>query len=252
MHKIPLDFEWDIKIPTFLVGHDRCLRLSSQLSIQQEIGEIQFEKGGLGCEQLVKLGWSFVITRLSSRIYRAPIFNERVKVVTWFRNTVGAQFFRCYQFLDSDRRPLIDSVSAFALIDFNTHKILRPSLFDDYNVSNQPERHNGCPDPKRIKIPESVRLSDHIRVGYTDIDYIGHLNNAVYADIICNAMPGGMEGKRITDFSISYLKEATEGEHIDIYTALSGGQSAKGQAWFEGKHERGRCFEAYVGFEKTD
>lgn len=243
---IPLDYKWDIKISSYHAGPDRRLRLSSQLRLQQEVGELQFEEGGLGCEQMVNRGWSFVITRLSSRIYRAPIFNEKVSLVTWFRNSAGAQFFRCYRFLDSEGRPLIDSVSAFALIDYSTHKILRPSLFDDFNVSEQPQRYNGCPDPKRIRIPGALEHSGRYRVEYSDIDYIGHMNNAVYADIICNVMPGGMRNKRVTGFSVSYVNEATEGENIDLYSALDNQQK---KAWFVGRHERGNCFEAFVSFE---
>ncbi len=245
-YPIPAEYTWDIKIPSYDVGRDRRLKLSSQLRLQQLVGELHFEQGGLGCEEVIKHGMSFVITRLNSRIYRAPILNESVRIVTWHRNSKGAQFFRCYQFLDNEGRPLIDSVSAFALIDFNTHKILRPSLFAQFNVNGQSDRCNGCPDPKRLIIPDIFKKTGVRQIRYSDIDYIGHLNNAVYADIICDAMPGGMEGKQITHLSISYINEAVEGDQIELFTSHDKSKEHQSRVWFAGQGKSGRCFEARV------
>ena len=248
-YPIPTEFVWDINIPSYDVGADRRLKLSSQLRLQQLIGELHFEQGGLGCEEVIKHGMTFVITRLNSRIYRAPLLNESVRIVTWHRNSKGAQFFRCYQFLDSQGTPLIDSVSAFALIDFKTHKILRPSYFAQFNVNCEIDRYNGCPDPKRLIIPDNLIKTGVRQIRYSDIDYIGHLNNAVYADIICDAMPGGMCDKLITQFSISYINEAVEGEQIELFTSIDEDKEHENTAWFVGQGKNARCFEARVNYE---
>ena len=46
--------------------------------------------------------------------------------------------------------------------------------------------------------------------------------------------------------SVSYVKEAIEGEHIDLYTAIDNDRK---KAWFVGRHGRGTCFESCVWFE---
>jgi medium-chain acyl-[acyl-carrier-protein] hydrolase len=241
--KIPADYTWKIKISSYDVGQDRKLRLSSQLKLQQEVGELHFEEGGLGFEELVRNGMSFVITRTRSKIYRAPHLNEQVTLSTWHRNSKGAQFFRCYQFFDSLGNPLIESVSAFALVDPQTHKILRPTVFSQYAVTEQPKHLNNCPDPARINLPENLNESGLREVRWSDIDYNGHLNNAVYADIITDTIPVPMREHEITEFSIAFINEALEGEKIALKTALN-----SEQLWVTGEHQRGRCFEANVKF----
>ena len=99
-----------------------------------------------GLEELVRNGLAFVITRTNSVIYRRPEFNQEIRLTTWHRSSKGVQFFRCYQFTVK-RQPLIESVSAFVLVDPDTHKILRPR-FSSFAVTEQPDRLNGCPDPE--------------------------------------------------------------------------------------------------------
>ncbi|HCA31181.1 MAG TPA: hypothetical protein DEP23_17340 [Ruminococcaceae bacterium] len=246
-YPIPLDYTWDIQIPSFDVGEDRKLRLSSQLRLQQEVGERHFEQGGLGFEELMRHGLTFVITRTNSIIYRAPQLSQAVRLTTWHRSSKGVQFFRCYNFYDQDGKPLIESVSAFALVDPETHKILRPSVFSQYAVTQQPDRLNHCPDPGKLSLPKDLQDAGGHKVGWSDIDYNGHLNNAVYADIITDAMPKQMRTRDISGFSISFLNEALEGEEIRLKTGIQQ-HDREDTAWISGDHTRGRCFDACIRF----
>ena len=53
-HEIPPDYRWNIKISSFDVGQDKRLKLSGQLRLQQEVGELHFGGGGLGYESYEK------------------------------------------------------------------------------------------------------------------------------------------------------------------------------------------------------
>lgn len=244
-YNVPLDYTWNIKISSFDVGQDRRMKLSSILKYQQEVGEIHFGIGGLGFEELVRNGMAFVITRTRAKINRMPLLNEHLSLTTWHRNSKGAQFFRCYRYSDTSGNPLIESVSAFALVDPETHRILRPSEFLRFGVSTQPGRINGCPDPDKIQIPENLIHAGIRRVGWSDIDYNGHLNNTVYADIVADCLPRELRGIEVSEFSINFLSEALEGEEISLKTFA---EMETKQFWLAGDHQRGRCFEASVNF----
>lgn len=244
-HEIPPDYRWNIKISSFDVGQDKRLKLSGQLRLQQEVGELHFGGGGLGYEELRKNGLSFVITRTRSIIRRAPRLNEQISLTTWHRNSKGAQFFRCYVFSDSAGAPLIQSVSSFALVDPKTHKILRPREFSRFAVTEQPDRLNGCPDPEKIALPDNLTETGVREIRWSDIDYNGHLNNAVYADIIADVIPAFVRGYEISEFCIAFVSEAFEGEKIAPRTGFD--QTSK-RLWVSGEHRRGRCFEACLKF----
>lgn len=242
-YNVASDYTWELKIASYDAGRDKRLRPSNQLKLQQEVGELHLGAGGLTWEEFYRHGMVFVLTRLNSVIHRAPLLDEKVWLRTWHRDSKGAQFYRCYQFLDAAGQPLIESVSAFALVDPLEHKLLRPEVFEQFGVGVQPERKNGCPDPGRLRPPAELAPAGTRRVYWSDTDYNGHLNNTVYADILCDFFPGGMAGKRITGFSIAFLKEAMEGEELAISTC-----SAGGEAWISAIHDRGTCFEARVSF----
>lgn len=242
-YPVPKDYTWSLKIASYDVGQDSRLKLSAQLRMQQEAGELQLGKGGLGFEELISNGMAFVITRTNSLIYCTPRLNQHIKLVTWHRCSKGAQFFRCYRFLDENDQILIDSVSAFALVDPETHKILRPSLFSQYAVTQQPDRFNSCPDPEKLVSPDGLLPAGGHDVGWSDIDYNGHMNNTIYADIICNTIPAGMRGRRIAGFTISYLHEALEGERIGLKTGVS-----QDEVLVFGETQRGACFEGMVKY----
>ncbi|MCI9413867.1 MAG: hypothetical protein HFJ79_01645 [Clostridiales bacterium] len=251
LYNIPLDYTWELKIASYDAGRDRRLRPSNQLKLQQEVGELHLGGGGLDYAEFYRHGMVFVLTRLKSVIHRAPLLDEKVWLRTWHRDSRGAQFYRCYQFLDENGTPLIESVSAFALVDCVTHKLLRASAFDQFGVASQTDRTNGCPDPAKIRLPEGMEAAGRRQIYWSDTDYNGHLNNTVYADFLCDFMPGGMEGKRLTGFTVAFLREALEGETLDIAAKEIPGSEASGRSgevFLCGDHDRGRCFEAWASF----
>lgn len=245
-YTIAPDYTWDIRINSFEAGPDCRLRLSNQLKLQQEVGELHLSEGGLDYNELYRHGMVFVLTRTHSRIHRAPVMGETVHLHTWHRDSKGAQFFRCYQFLDGEGHSLIDSVTAFALVDVQTHKLLRPSVFQEFGLGEQPERRGACPDPVKWKLPAGLSPAGQRVVRWSDIDCNGHLNNTVYADIACDVLPGGMSGRYVSEFSIAFVHEAVEGETLSLVNGVVGEGDDKVH-WVAGDLPDGRrCFEAQL------
>lgn len=83
--------------------------------------------GGLGYQVLCDAGMAFLLTRTNSVVHRAPALNEEVALRTWAPGTRGAQFYRCYEFLDKAGEKLIESVTAFALVDVRDHRLRAPT-----------------------------------------------------------------------------------------------------------------------------
>ena len=134
-------------------------------------------------------------------------------------------------------------MTAFALVDVRDHRLLRPEAFEPYGLITQPERRGACPDPAKWKQPDDMKpAGDHV-VRWSEVDWNGHLNNTIYANYLCDYLPGGMRGKRLTGFSIAFVKEAVEGETLHMTAALR-----DGEAFVTGAHTRGVCFDARLSF----
>lgn len=246
-YAVPDEYNWKIKVSSFDVGLDRRLKLSCQLKLQQEVGELQLDTGGLGYEKLYSLGLIFVLTHLNTVIYRAPVFGEDIRLLTWNRGARGAQYYRCYRFLDGADQTLIDSMTAFALVDAATHKLLRPSEFNRFGVKEFADRPTTCPVPGHLKLPGKLQPAGERTIRWSDIDYNGHLNNSVYADIACDALPGGMRHKRITGMSVSFVHEALEGDRMRLESAAMPSDHGF-EGWISGHLGEQRCFSACIRY----
>lgn len=238
---IPREFSQELTITSFDSDRERRLRLSSQMKLQQEIGELHLMAGDLPYAKLYdEMGKVWVLTRTHAVIKKAPIFEETVNLTTWSKQIKGAQFFRSYEFTDMNGEVMISAISSFALVDAVTHEVLRPSELDDkVEFSCIPEREQICSLPSRVKISGENVGSYKRELRYTDIDYNHHLNNTVYCDFIVDYCPVDLSKIKIDEFEINYLKEGMLGDTLTIDVYQDGNT-----LFYEGKHDRGCCFTA--------
>lgn len=239
-------YEWNVRIESYMVGPDRLLRPSYQLKLQQEVGERHFVEAGLGYEALLREGIVFVLARLRTVILRAPRLEENIRLQTWHRQTKGAQFLRCYRFLSEEGEVLIDSVSAFTLVDAVEHKLLRPTVFDRFGIEGSDRTVEHCPDPARLRPSLPLTPVGEHTVRWSEIDFNGHLNNTEYADLVCDHAPEGMAGRRITELQLVYHRKAREGQVLSL-SACDDGDAV----WMQGITDAGRCFDARIQYVKA-
>lgn len=243
MNHFPLEVAWDTVVATYDADRERRLKLSSQMKMQQEVGEMHLQQCGLPYQALFAKGMVWVLTRSRAVLYRQPLLESRIHITTWEKESRGAQFYRCYRFTDETGALLIDACSAFAMVDCTTHTPLRPKAFHELcNVENK-EKETTCPRPEKLRLPAQMEPAGRRTVRYSDIDYNGHLNNTIYADLLCDFLPGGMQGRTLREFGLQYCSEAVEGDTLAIYTG-----EAEGLVYLAGDHDRGRCFEGFLRF----
>ena len=246
-----MTFKQELHIPSYAVGADNRLRLSALLQLQQEIGERQMDEHGMSFSVLRARGIAFVVTRLRSHVTRLPEMGEKVIFTTWHRDIKGVQFFRCYTMTDEQGNPLIDSVTAFALVDTEHHRLLRPDALADLGWPNQPDCVNNCPDPGREVPPPLVEVAA-FRPRWSELDPNGHVNNTRYADYLCDNIPSGMDRKRVTDLYIRFDKEIRPDDRLSVSAAEERWQDdtkTGGVAWVCGAHARGDAFVAKLCYE---
>ena len=245
----PKQYEYPVRVTSFDADKLRRVKLSSVLKFQQEAGELHLREGGLPYEQMYDDGMIFVTLRSVVKFYKRPVMDDSLIETTWHRDNRGVQFYRSYQFHSPDGELLMEGTSSFALIDPHTRKLLRPKVFMEYGIKTQPERVPGVEDPKKLKLPEEkLALAGERVIRYSDIDYNGHLNNTVYADILMDYLPENLRDGWMDCFTICFMEEALEGDKLSIFTAQEQDEEGKTIVWMRGKGEDGTCFEAQAVF----
>jgi acyl-ACP thioesterase len=108
------------------------------------------------------------------------------------------------------------------MMDCNTRKIVRPN--DVAGVEGflyNTELENSCENPAKIKVPSEVSCMCNRTARFSDIDFNGHVNNTVYADIMCDALPEDYQKRVPKSFEINYVNEVLQGEHLEILAFVS-------------------------------
>lgn len=207
-------FGYDTEIEFYDVDMKHRMKLASLLRLFARLAGEDYTERGMSHVFLRERGYIFLVSKVAYKIFRMPRLEEKVKVGTWVIGTKGARFLRGYEMLSENGEKLISAESVWICVDSNDRKIVRPKEFP---------WQTGCYDNGEIPVSCQNIKSDNLThwqdysLKYTDIDGNGHLNNAIYGDIIANALTQEELDKEIDELYLNYSHEAYLGETLSIY-----------------------------------
>ena len=232
-------FKKEIKVASYECNPINQMKLSYVLRHFQEISGDHYEEHGYPYEYMVEKSQVYLLSKMNFQMEKMPLGWQQTNNITWEEGTKGAEFIRDYQLVKpGEKKPLIQCRSYWVLVDFQSHKIIRPSqsTYKTYFISKSVE----VKQPKKILAPENKELAYIHRVLYRDLDRYHHMNNAVYGDIVSSILPMDWEKQYISDFSIFFNHEALLGEDIEIFT----GKTEDGGMYAGGYKKGLSCFES--------
>ncbi len=181
----------------------------------------QLEEIGAGRDRtLALLDAVWVLVRIRLELEKPLICCRPVQVTTWSADAKGAGFQRETEF-HAEGELIGRGVSLWCLADRATHKLLRPAaLLEKVDLKTAgPQRF---PSPARLRPPVREGEPYFHTVRYSDVDMNGHLHNARYTDICCDALGLERSGAWVRAFQINYTAECLPGERIAVYTEREG------------------------------
>ena len=229
-----------ITLATYDVSVQNTFRLSSLMRYCQELSERHLGLLGLPYEKLKDDGMVFVFTRVGVRIHGLPGHRDVVTFTTRPCGVVGTQFYREFE-IRGGGELMAEVLQASVVVSAQGHKLLRPKVFLDYGLG---AGENTGQKLGRFSVPEDAEPVGSRVVRYSDLDYNGHLNNAIYSDIFCDFVPGGMEGRKLADFQIHYIKESRLGEALTLFA-----KEQDGAVYLRGDNPRGQSFACRAVFQ---
>lgn len=219
------------------------MRPSNLVRVLQQAGEDQLSSLGMSYHTLKdRHGMGFVTSRVILQIYRMPTAEETITVETCPMGSKGSQLFRQARALDSSGSLLADFYTSWALVELETMKILRPQAFPLEMTCGELEI-----DPKEFRFRTTAGEEVGVRpVRYSDLDANGHVNNAVYYDIICDMLPlEKLKQAAPARICLCYLHQAVPGQQLQLLCCQE-----QGEYHLAGKHGEETCFEARVAFDR--
>lgn len=165
---------------------------SAMLIRMQEAAECHAAELGFPRQRLLEAGMCWVIYRQRMTLRRVPEFGEALRLCTWPAPVEGVLFPRHYRFETPAGAPLAEATSSWVLIDIHTRRPLRPTALPG-SIPTDPEAER--PLPGMLRLPADVQALETRRVRWSELDVNGHMNNARYADWLCDAL----DARRLPD-----------------------------------------------------
>ena len=204
------DFRTNLTVDIHDVDFNGVARTSALMKYIQSAAQTQLTENGLSYDILRQKNKAFILSRIKLEFTESPRAYEPLTAITFPCNSRGYSFLRCYK-LKKDGITIGRAVSVWALVDTETHALVRVNDFDlgleTYDPLDIPL--------SRIVMPRDMSDIGIYTVTYGDTDQKMHMNNTRYPDMYSNFLP--MQSKRIESITISYQNEAKLGEKLKIF-----------------------------------
>ncbi len=171
---------------------------------------------------LKKYNGSWMALRIRISLKRSPVWGEGVKTIASIRRPVGKRLYWDNDFYIGGEH-IGEGNSTWVLVNQDTKKSM-----DLSSVAELPRE-----DPEnaktlvlsRITFPTNMELHDTRQLYYSDTDINGHMNNARYVDLACDAAELHLRPKGVflREIIISYVGECYAGERLSLYRGKENG-----------------------------
>ncbi|MEG2022128.1 MAG: thioesterase [Oscillospiraceae bacterium] len=208
----------------------------------QQISTDHCTDSGLNAEVYRATHTVFLLAKTELKLLKPIPSDTIVTVSTQAYAPVRASFLRKVTLADEAGTILAQTQSAWVLVDTETKRIVRhaPPEISKYFEGAAQE-----PSLFGIQKCESITDIGNVKALYTMCDVNGHINNAVYADIICNSLDAEfMTNANINRLVISYHNEAAIGTGFTVYKGVLDENSI----YLLGKAQNINYFEANIYF----
>ena len=125
-------------------------------------------------------------------------------------------FIRDFEMFSANGARLAAATSTWLLIDINNARLMTEQKLPLRMPDNS--HRNALPDiPDKIASEANWHEQFDITARYSDIDIMGHVNNARYVDWVTDCLSlDSFNQKQLLDLQINYIKEVKPGDRITI------------------------------------
>jgi len=210
-----------------------CLKPGAFMDLAQEIAYVSARSLGFGYEDLQRYGTAWVLSRMHVEFPATPRWRDVVELQTWHKGFEGPFYVRDFRMLGADGKPAVLATSSWLIIDLSTRRLLRRE-----HLEGKLPLDTECPDSAidtpcgKVVLPaEGVEEVAAHTVAYSDVDIVGHANNAKYVVWAMDCLPfEEVASRRVRSLRINFNKETRPGETVALLRApVAGGWVVEGR-----------------------
>ena len=229
-------------IPCYDTDASWRLKPVSFMNYAQEMANRHANILGFGYDDLIASKTAWVLARMNIRFVNLPLWRDNVSLTTWHKGLNRLFFVRDFQMKDAQGNICVEATTSWIVLNLETRRFVRdPKLMDEGTVCQD---HAIEQPADKVVIPKDIEaeyVMDHV-VSYSDVDMLGHTNNAMYMHWAMDAVAYEVTSQRpLKEVTINFNREARAGETVSIYRTVL---ESEGQlhVYVEGKVEGASSF----------
>ena len=209
----------DICVPCYDTDASFFLKPAAFMDMAQEIAYWAAQELGFGYDDLHIHHVAWVLSRMHFHFENPPKWRDDVTLYTWHKGADGLFYLRDFFLQDPEGNRLVTCTSSWVVIDERTRRLVRPEELQDRLSTGGVDDAIAERAPK-VAMPRGVEpepAGEHTVV-YSDVDIIGHTNNARYMVWAMDCIDyETVSGRRVRDAYINFNKETTPGTTVQLF-----------------------------------
>ena len=205
----------DLEVSSYEVDSQFRLKPTSFMDMAQEIAYLAATEMGFGYDDLQKKGVVWVLSRMNLKFLRLPLWRDNVTLTTWHKGPRGPFFIRDFKMTSPSGEVLVLGTSSWVMMDIEARKLCR---IEDMIPDETSCKIDAVEMPAgKVVLPKSVEPKPvgEREVKYSDVDLVGHTNNAKYVVWAMDTIDYEELIKRpVKELTINFNHETRPGETV--------------------------------------
>lgn len=205
-------------IPCYDTDASWRLKPVSFMNYAQEMANRHASVLGFGYDDLIGSRTAWVLARMYIRFIDLPLWRNDVTLTTWHKGLNRLFFLRDFRMTDPQGNVRVEATTSWIVLNLDTRRLVRdPKLMDEGTKCSE----NAVEQPAdKVQLPKDAQMEfvmEHT-VSYSDVDLLGHTNNAMYMHWAMDAVPYEITSQHpLKEVTINFNHETRAGEKISIY-----------------------------------
>lgn len=211
-----------LKVTCYDTDVAHYLKPGAFMDLAQEIAYISADSLGFGYDDLQRYGTAWVLSRMHIIFPEMPRWKDEVELQTWHKGFEGPFYVRDFRLLGPDGAPAVLATSSWLIIDVATRRLLRREHLEGKLPLDTECRDSALDTPcGKVVMPSAgIEKAGEHKVAYSDVDIIGHTNNAKYVVWAMDCLDfDTLATRRVRSIRINFNKETRAGETVELFRA---------------------------------
>ena len=218
------------------------------MDLAQEAANTHAATLGFGYDDLIQSRTAWVLSRVNIHFLKSPLWRDEVTLTTWHKGLERLFFLRDFILTDKEGNECIKATTSWIVLNLDTRRLVRdPKLMDEGTTCSD----NALETPAgKVQMPKDIEakfVMDHI-VSYSDVDLLGHTNNAMYMHWAMDVVGYEVtENREVKSWTINFNNEIKPQEDVCLYRACTESEDGL-HVFIEGKIEEKSAFVVEIVF----